>query len=100
LTKGDSPCNLPSFSDTVVDKFYQRFIVIFHQQVIDNEVKNSLNTKFDYSSDIKIDLVEQDIPKLSCFDLSDGHDTNTKGKHANLVFHFDTIFMNNIKDMN
>jgi hypothetical protein len=37
----------------------------FHQQVIDNEQKNSLNTKSDYSSDIKVDLVEQDIPKLS-----------------------------------
>jgi hypothetical protein len=52
-----------------------------------------LNTKPDYSSDIKVDLVEQDIPKLSCFDPSDAHDTNVKGNHVNLVFHLDTIVM-------
>jgi hypothetical protein len=49
LTKCDTPWNLSSFSDQVTDKFYQ--------QVIDNEQKNSLNTKSDYSSDIKVDLV-------------------------------------------
>jgi hypothetical protein len=62
LTQGDTPWN-PSFSDQVADKFYQL--------VIDNEQKNSLNTKSDNSSDIKVDLVEQDIPKLSYFDQSD-----------------------------
>jgi hypothetical protein len=36
----------------------------FYQHVIDNEQKNSLNTKSDNYSDIKIDLFEQDIPKL------------------------------------
>jgi hypothetical protein len=36
-----------------------------YQQVIDNEQKDSLNTKSDHSSDIEVDLVEQDIPKLS-----------------------------------
>jgi hypothetical protein len=30
-------------------------------------VDNSSNTKSDYSSDIKVDLVEQGIPKLSFF---------------------------------
>jgi hypothetical protein len=44
LTQGDIPWNPSSFSDQVADKFYQ--------QVIDNEQKNSLNTKSDYSSDI------------------------------------------------
>jgi hypothetical protein len=62
--------------------------------------KNSLNTKSDYSSDIKVDFVENDIPKLSYFDQSDTHDTNVKGKHANLVFHLDTIVMKNANDIN
>jgi hypothetical protein len=79
-------------SDQVADKFYQ--------QVIDNEQKNSLNTKSDYSSDIKVDIVEQDIPKLSYFDPSDAHDTNVKGKYANLVFHLDTVVMKKANDLN
>jgi hypothetical protein len=78
LTQGDTPWNPSSFSDQVADKFYQ--------QVIDNGQKNSLNTKSDNSSHIKVDLVEQDIHKLSYFDPSDAHDTNVKGKHANIVF--------------
>jgi hypothetical protein len=82
----------PSFSDQVADKF--------HQQVIDNKQKNSLITKSDHSSDIKIDLVEQDIPKLSYFDSSDAHNTNVKGKYANLVFHLDTIVMKDANDIN
>jgi hypothetical protein len=57
LTQGDTPWNPSSFSDQVADNFYQ--------QVIDNEQKNSWNTKYGHSSDINIDLVEQDIPKLS-----------------------------------
>jgi hypothetical protein len=57
FTQGDTPWNPPSFSDQVADTFYQ--------QVIDNEQKNSLNTKSDNSSDIDVDLVEQGIPKLS-----------------------------------
>jgi hypothetical protein len=52
---------------------------MFYQQVLDNEQKNTLNTKSDYSSDIKVELVEQGIPKLSYFDPSDAHDTNIKG---------------------
>jgi hypothetical protein len=36
--------------DQVLDNFYQ--------QVIDNEQKNNFNTKFYYSSDIKVDLVD------------------------------------------
>jgi hypothetical protein len=71
LTQGDTPWNPSSFSDQVADRFYQ--------QVIDNEQKISLNTKSDYSSDIKVDLVEQDIPKLSYFDPSVVHNTNVKG---------------------
>jgi hypothetical protein len=71
LTQGDTPWNPSSLSDQVADKLYQ--------QIIDNERKNSLNTKSDDSSDIKVDLVEQDIPKLSYFDPSDAHDTNFKG---------------------
>jgi hypothetical protein len=43
--------------DQIADRFYQ--------QVIDNEQKNSLNTKSDNSSDIKVGSVEQDIPNLS-----------------------------------
>jgi hypothetical protein len=66
LTQGDTPWNHSSFSDQVADKFYQ--------QVIDNEQKNSLNTKSGHSSDIKVELVEQGIPKLSYFDPSDAHD--------------------------
>jgi hypothetical protein len=54
LTQGDTPWNPSSFSDQVEDKFYQ--------QGIHNEQKNSLNTKSDYSSDIQVDLVDQDIP--------------------------------------
>jgi hypothetical protein len=61
---------------------------------------NSLNTKSDHSSDIKVDLVEQDIPKLSYFDPSDAHDTNFKGKYAYLVFHLDTVVMKNANDIN
>jgi hypothetical protein len=71
-----------------------------YQQVIDNEQKNSLNTKSDYSSDIKAELVDQVIPKLSYFDPSNGHDTNVKEKYANLVFHLDTIVMKNPNDIN
>jgi hypothetical protein len=91
LTQGDTPWNPSSFSDQVADKFYQ--------QVIDNEQKNSLSTKSDYSSDITVDLVEQDIPKLSYFDPSDAYDTNVKGKYANLVFHLDTVVMKNANDL-
>jgi hypothetical protein len=78
LTQGDTSWNPSSFSDKIADKNYQ--------QVIDNEQKNSLNTKSDYSSDIKVDLVEQDIPKFSYFDLSDAHDTKVKGKHT--IYYF------------
>jgi hypothetical protein len=49
LTHGDTPWNPSSFSDQVADKFYQ--------QIIDNEQKNSLNTKSDHYSGIKVDLV-------------------------------------------
>jgi hypothetical protein len=59
-----------------------------------------LNTKSDHSSNIKVDLVEQDIPKLSYFDLSDAHDTNVKRKYANLVCHLGTIVMKNANDLN
>jgi hypothetical protein len=59
-----------------------------------------LNTKSDYSSDIEVDLVEHDIPKLSYFDPYDAHDTNVKGNHANLGFNLDTIFMKNANDIN
>jgi hypothetical protein len=37
---------------------------------------------------------------LSYFDPSDAHDTNVKGKHANLVFHLDNIVMKNTNDIN
>jgi hypothetical protein len=77
LTQGDTPWNPSSFSDQVADKFYQ--------QVIDNDRKNSLNTKSDHSSKSKVDIVEQDILKLSYFDPSDAHDTNIKGKNSNLL---------------
>jgi hypothetical protein len=92
LTQGDTPWNPSSFFDQVSDELYQQFI--------DYEQKNSLNTKSDNSSDIKVDLVEQDIPKLSYFDTSDAHDTNVKVKYANLVFHLDTIVMKNANDIN
>jgi hypothetical protein len=59
-----------------------------------------LNTKSDYSSDTKVDLGEQGIPKLSYFDPSDAHDTNVKGKYANLVFHLDSIVLKNGNDIN
>jgi hypothetical protein len=59
-----------------------------------------LNTKSDYSSDIKVDLFEQGIPKLSYFDPSDAHDTNVKENHANLVFQLYTIGMKNTNDIN
>jgi hypothetical protein len=70
-----------------------------YQQVIDNEQKNSLNTKPDNFSDIKFDFVEQDIPKLSYFDPSDAHDTNVKRKYASLVFHLDTVVMKDSNDI-
>jgi hypothetical protein len=92
LKQGDTPWNPSSFSDQVADRFYQ--------QVIDNEQKNSLNTKSDFYFDIKVDLVELDIPKLSYFDPSDAHNTNVKGKYANLVFHLDTIVMKDANDLN
>jgi hypothetical protein len=94
LTQGDTPWNPPSFSDQVADKFYQ--------QVIDNEQKDSLNTKYDSdnSSDIKVDLVEQDIPKLSYFDPSDAHDTNVNQNHESLVFPLDTVVMKKDNDLN
>jgi hypothetical protein len=92
LTQGDTPWNPSSFSDQAANSFYQ--------QVIDNEQKNSLNTKSDHSSNIKVDLVEQVIPKLSYFDPSDAHDTNIKGKYENLVIHLDTIVMKNANDIN
>jgi hypothetical protein len=92
LTQGDTPSNPSSFSDHIADKF--------NQQVIDNEQKNSMNTKSDDSSNIKVDIVEQDIPKLSYVDPSDAHDTNVKGNHANLVFLLDTIVMKNSNGTN
>jgi hypothetical protein len=57
LTKGDNPWNRSTFSDQVSDSFYQ--------QVIENEQKKILNTKSDYSSGIKVELVQQGIPKFS-----------------------------------
>jgi hypothetical protein len=59
-----------------------------------------LNTKSDHSSDIKVDLVEQGIPKLSYFNPSDAHDTNVKGIYASLVFHLDTVVMKDANDLN
>jgi hypothetical protein len=59
-----------------------------------------LNTQSDYSSDINVNSVEQDIPKLSYFDPSDAHDTNVKVNHANIVFHLDTVVMKNANDIN
>jgi hypothetical protein len=56
--------------------------------------------KYDYSSDIKVDLVEQDVSKLSYFDPSDAHDANVRGNHANLVFHLETVIMKNAFDIN
>jgi hypothetical protein len=47
LTQGDTPWNPSSFSDQVADNFYQ--------QVIDNEQKNSLNSKSDHSYDNNVD---------------------------------------------
>jgi hypothetical protein len=93
LRQGDTPWNPSSYSDQVADK-------LFYQQFIDNEQKNSLNTKSDHSSDIKVDLIEKDIHKLSYFDPSDAHDTNVKRKYANLVFHLDTVIMKNANDIN
>jgi hypothetical protein len=62
LTQGDTPWNPSSFSHQVADRLYQ--------QVIDNEQKNSLNTKSGHSSDINVDLVEQGIQSfLSCHTL-------------------------------
>jgi hypothetical protein len=49
---------------------------------------------------MKVDLVKEDIPKLSYFDPSDAHDTNVNTKYANLVFHLDTIVMKNANDLN
>jgi hypothetical protein len=92
LMQGNTPWNPSSFSDQVAD--------IFYQQVIDDEQNNSLNTKSDHSSNIKVDLEEQDIPKLSYFDPSDAHDIYVKGKYASLVFHLDTVVMKNANDMN
>jgi hypothetical protein len=71
LTQGDTPLNFSSFSDQVADKYYQ--------QIIDNEHNNSLNTKSDYSSSMKVGLVEQDIPKSSNINPYDTHDKNVKG---------------------
>jgi hypothetical protein len=79
LMQVDIPWNPSSFSYQVADKFYQ--------QVIENEQKNSLNTKSDHSSDFQVDLVKKGILKLLYFDKSDAHDTNVKGKYASLVFH-------------
>jgi hypothetical protein len=59
-----------------------------------------VNIKYDHYSDIKVDLAEQDIPKLSYFDPSDAHDTNVKRNHANLVFHLDSVVMKNTNDIN
>jgi hypothetical protein len=59
-----------------------------------------LNTKSDHSSNIEVDLVEQDISKLSYFDPSDAHDTNVRRNHANPVFHLDTVVMKNANDIN
>jgi hypothetical protein len=73
LTQSDTPSNSSSFYDQVVDKFYQ--------QVIDNEQKDGFNTKSDHFSDIKFDLVQHGIPKLSYFDPSDAHGKRLKVKY-------------------
>jgi hypothetical protein len=52
LTQRDNPWNTSSFSNQVADKF---------------------EYKHDYSSDIKVDLGYQEIPKLSYFNPSDTH---------------------------
>jgi hypothetical protein len=43
----------------------------FYHQIIDNEKKNNLNTKLNYSSDLKVEMAEKGIPKLSYLDPSD-----------------------------
>jgi hypothetical protein len=48
---------------------------------------------------IKVDLVEQGIPKLSYIDPSDAHGTNLKRKYANLVLHLDTIVVENANEI-
>jgi hypothetical protein len=70
LTQDDTQWNLLSLNNQVSDEFYH--------QVIDNEQKNSLNTKSDYSSDIKFGSAEQSIPKLSYFYPSDAHSQMSK----------------------
>ena len=65
LTQGDTPWNILPFSLQVADNLYQ--------QLIDNEQKNSLNIISDLSFNIKIESIEQVIPKLSYFDPSDAH---------------------------
>jgi hypothetical protein len=85
LTQSDTPWNPSSFSVQVSDNFYH--------QVIDDEQKNSLNTKSDYSCDIKFVLVEQKQTYVVIFCL-------VNRKHANIVFHFDTIVMKNNNDIN
>jgi hypothetical protein len=37
---------------------------------------------------------------LSYFDPSDAHDTNFRGKHANLLFHLDIVVIKNAIDLN
>jgi hypothetical protein len=88
LTQGNTPWNPSSYSDQAVDKFYQ--------QVVNNEQKNSLNTKSDLFPDIRIESITQGIPKLTYFDPSDAHGTCFKGKHANQAFHTDTVYMTKI----
>jgi hypothetical protein len=61
---------------------------------------NSLNTNSGYSSDIKVYLFEQVIPKLSYFDPFDAYGKSVKRKHEILVFHVDTTILNNIYDIN
>jgi hypothetical protein len=61
ITQGDTPWNPSSFSGQVADNFYQQVIII------DNEQKNSLNTKSDNSSNIEVNIVEQDYSSLKVF---------------------------------
>jgi hypothetical protein len=75
-------------------------MIHFKHRLPTTEEINSLKQYCLTQGDSKVDIVEQDIPKLSYFDPSDLHDTNVKGKHANLVFHSVTVVMNNANDIN
>ena len=92
LSQGETPWNPSSFSDQVINKFYQ--------QVISHEKYNvNLNSKLNPSSESDSETVRKHPPQSTFFDPSDAIGNMLKGKSAYLIFHTDTLHQASVSNV-